>query len=101
MGKDERDFSGYLTIDEETLAYSIHDHFVTLLPACSDHQRQYEAKEKLLSRCKPLSEFLFGNDGRSEIAFYHRNPFPKDLLSFSPIVHFSTPLIVKATGFTD
>lgn len=93
-------FNGYLKIENDTFAYSIADNTVTLLPAESDLDKQYESFIRARSHKAELPEFIYGTDGHTNIAFMRKSKFFFDHLETNFFIRFGTPLIVKAASFS-
>lgn len=93
-------FGGYLNIDNDTFVYNVTDSIVTLLPAESDPNKQYESFERACSHKTKLPEFLFGTEGSINIAFMRNKAFSYNKLGTNNIIRFATPVIVKSTGYT-
>ena len=94
----DEEFSGYVNIDNDTFVYNVSDSIVTLLPAQSNLNKIYESFEKVCSRDTNSSEYLFGLDGKYNIAFMRSNAFYFDRLRLNPVIRFATPAIIKASG---
>ena len=91
-------FNGYLKIDNDMFVYSIADNTVTLLPAESDLNKQYESFKRACSCEAAPPEFIFGTDGHAKIAFMRSTRFYFNRLETDYFIRFGAPLIVKALG---
>ena len=101
MMKIEDCFSGYVSIDGESFAYSFSDQMVTLLPALNNASERYKAVEKTNNRDIKLPEFIYGEDNNAQIAFMRKSDFSQSRIGFVPSLRFSPPLIIKAAGNAD
>lgn len=99
MKKIADNFCGYLNVDNDTFAYSVSNHIVTLLPAQSERTKRYEVLDRMRSRNIDLPEYLFGTcDNEIGIAMLRSDKFRSDSLGLNPSIQFGTPVIIKATG---
>lgn len=94
-------FSGYMKIADDTFVYSVTNQIVTLLPANSDQAMQIEILDRVNSLDTNQSEYLFGTDGNTKVAFMRNGPFYCNQLGLDPRIRFATPIIIKATGNAD
>jgi len=60
MTKITDNFCGYLNIGDDTFAYNVSNHVVTLLPAQVERTKRYEILDRIRSRDIDLPEYLFG-----------------------------------------
>ena len=99
MMKINDNFCGYLNVDDDSFAYNVSNHVVTLLPAQSELTKRYEVLDRIRSRSINSPEYLFGvADSNFEIAILRNDKFISDSLGINPSIQFGTPLIIKASG---
>lgn len=91
-------FCGYLTIDEDKYTYNILNNIVTLLPAQSEKGKIYESFDRIRNRNIDRPGYLFGEDNDSMIAILCNGKFSTRGMGFSPIIKFTTSIIIKAYG---
>lgn len=60
MGKITDNFCGYLNVGDDTFAYNVSNHIVTLLPAQVDQVKRDETLSRIRSRDTDSPEYLFG-----------------------------------------
>ena len=101
MMKIEDRFCGYVSIDDESFAYSFSDQMVTLLPALNNSSERHKTVEKTNNRDIKLPEFIYGEDDSAQIAFMRTSNFVQSHIGFVPSLRFSPPLIIKAAGNAD
>ena len=101
MEKIEDIFSGYLKISDDTFVYNVSNGIVTLLPAQSEPENQFEVWKRVYSCGEKLPEYLFGDDGGHNIAIMQNGILNFSFTMTSRVIRFSTPVIIKASGNTD
>lgn len=95
----QKEFCGYLNVDEDVFAYNVSNNIVTLLPAYSKNRERYEAIDRICSHNIEQPEFLLGNDEERMIAIARKSKFYTG--SLNTWARFSTPLIIRASGNAD
>lgn len=100
MSEINDNFNGYLTIGNDTFVYNANRGIVTLLPAESDLQKQFDISKEVRSRDTPEPEYFMGKEGQTEVAFLRMRAFSYNPMGLDPTVKFFAQIIVKATGNT-
>ena len=99
MSKITDNFCGYLNAGDDTFAYNVSNHVVTLLPAQIEQVKRYEVLDRIRSRDIDSPEYLFGvADNNYKIAMLRNGKFSGDSFGFNPSIQFGTPIIIKASG---
>jgi len=99
MTKITDNFCGYLDVGDDTFAYNVSNHVVTLLPAQIEEAKRYEVLDRIRSRNIDASEYLFGvSDDNCRIAMLRNGKFSGDSFGLNSSIQFGTPIIIKASG---
>ncbi len=102
MYKIENEFCGYLKIDDDTMAYFVSNHKITLLPAADDINKISSINHRIRSRDMHGSKFLYGITGENyKTAFMRKKTF--DNIAFYPNqpITFWSPIIIKANDYNN
>jgi len=98
MKKINKNFCGYIKVEDDTYTYNVSDNIVTLLPAQSDVSKRYDSLYRIKSHNTDTPEYLFGQDEDSMIAILHKGKFFTNLVGTNVAIRFATPIIIKADG---
>lgn len=98
MTKINDSFCGYLNIDDDKFAYYVSGNNVSILPAHNDTHKAFESINNIRTHDDDKSEYLFGCEGNTQIAFMKMTRLSYNDLGLNPSAVFSTPIIVKADG---
>lgn len=90
--------NGYLKVDNDVFVYNISDYVVTLDPAYSDYDKQYEVLKRIKDHNTESSEYLYGSYNGFQIAILRNTSFNTSLFGNDFSVRFATPLIIKSVG---
>ncbi|MDD3139800.1 MAG: hypothetical protein PHX08_12610 [Lachnospiraceae bacterium] len=99
MTKITNNFCGYLNVGDDTFAYNVINHVVTLLPTQIEQVKRNEVLDRIKSRDIDSPEYLFGvADNNYRIAMLRNGKFNSDIFGSNPSIQFGTPVIIKASG---
>lgn len=98
MTKINDNFCGYLDLGEDTFAYNVSNHIVTLLPAESNRVKRNDILDRIRSYNTETSEYLFGEESNTQIAMLRNGKFSIDTFGLNTSIRFGTPIIVKSSG---
>lgn len=98
MTKINDNFCEYLNVGEDTFAYNVSNHIVTLLPAESNRVNRNDILDRIRSYNTETPEYLFGEESNTQIAMLRNGKFSVDTFGLNTSIRFGTPIIVKSSG---
>lgn len=92
-------FSGYMTIEDSVYTFYLRNQIVTLLPAYPDAKDRDDAISLIPLDHEDKKSFVYGYDENLyNIAMLNASGLKKGKMGISPIVRFSTPLVIRSAG---